>query len=61
MRLLPPLLAVALAISAAAPCAAEALSPAEQRLVEQIDARIDPALELLERTVNVNSGTMNFA
>ncbi|HVS04054.1 MAG TPA: M20/M25/M40 family metallo-hydrolase, partial [Thermoanaerobaculia bacterium] len=46
---------------AAAPCAAEALSPAEQRLVEQIDARIDPALELLERTVNVNSGTMNFA
>ncbi|MCZ6617989.1 MAG: M20/M25/M40 family metallo-hydrolase, partial [Gammaproteobacteria bacterium] len=37
------------------------LSPMEQAIVEHVDARSSAALDLLERTVNINSGTMNFA
>jgi glutamate carboxypeptidase len=44
-----------------APARAEGLSPEEAGLAAAVDARIPHALDLLERTVNVNSGTMNFA
>ncbi len=37
------------------------LAPEEQRLVTIVDAQSDSALALLERAVNINSGTMNFA
>ncbi|TDI75925.1 MAG: M20 family peptidase [Bacteroidetes bacterium] len=36
------------------------ISDAEQALVDTIDERREYALELLERTVNINSGSMNF-
>jgi glutamate carboxypeptidase len=36
------------------------LSPTEQRIVAAVKARNPAALQFLERTVNVNSGTMNF-
>jgi glutamate carboxypeptidase len=35
--------------------------PARTRLVESVDRSIPEALSFLQRTVNVNSGTMNFA
>jgi glutamate carboxypeptidase len=38
-----------------------ALSETEQRLVAAVDVHSDAALALLERVVNINSGTMNFA
>jgi glutamate carboxypeptidase len=34
--------------------------PTERRLVEEVDARAGEAIALLERIVNVNSGTMNL-
>jgi glutamate carboxypeptidase len=52
---------------AAAPLAAQAgrpgevLSATERAIVAAVDARNDEALALLERVVNINSGTMNFA
>jgi glutamate carboxypeptidase len=36
------------------------LSPEEQRIVTSVDAGNAAALTLLERVVNINSGTMNF-
>jgi glutamate carboxypeptidase len=39
----------------------QALSPEEQTIVEHVDAQQDAALKLLERAVNINSGTQNFA
>ena len=39
----------------------EPLSPVEQAVVEQIERANPEALALLERVVNINSGTMNFA
>jgi glutamate carboxypeptidase len=39
---------------------APALTPDEEALVTYIDDHNDEALTLLERTVNINSGTMNF-
>jgi glutamate carboxypeptidase len=57
-----PALAFALVLAGFAWSAAGApLSPTEQRIVEAVKARSPAALELLERTVNVNSGTMNLA
>lgn len=37
------------------------LSPAEQRMTATVDAEYDRSVALLERLVNQNSGTMNFA
>ena len=37
------------------------LSPAEQAIVRSVDAGRDNAIAFLERVVNINSGTMNFA
>jgi glutamate carboxypeptidase len=39
----------------------EALSPDERALAAYIDAHNDESLALLERAVNINSGTQNFA
>lgn len=41
--------------------AQERLSPAEQRIVAEVKAHSAEALKLLERSVNINSGTMNHA
>ena len=55
---------VALAALLAAPLQAQitpALTAAERRVVVAVDARNAEALALLERLVNINSGTRNFA
>jgi glutamate carboxypeptidase len=46
--------------AAAAPAAAE-LSATEQRIVTHVDEHVSARVALLERLVNVNSGTMHFA
>lgn len=43
------------------PAWAQPLSPVEQRIVAAVKARSPQALDLLERSVNINSGTMNHA
>jgi glutamate carboxypeptidase len=48
------------AFALAAPAVAQ-LSPAEQRMQQSIDAEQDRTVAMLERWVNQNSGTMNFA
>jgi glutamate carboxypeptidase len=53
--------AAAAAALAALPAHAQALSSTEQRIVAYVDAHTDEAIGLLERTVNVNSGTGNAA
>lgn len=47
-------------IALSAPLAAQQLDQVEQRLVAAVDAGVPDALRLIERTVNINSGTMNF-
>ena len=37
------------------------MSPSERAIVEHVNAQTTDALALLERAVNINSGTMNFA
>ena len=44
-----------------APVSGGALSPQEQAIVAAVDASSSDALALLERVVNINSGSMNFA
>lgn len=44
-----------------APNAAQTLAPAERAIVRAVDTRNDEGLALLERIVNINSGTMNLA
>ncbi|MYN26220.1 M20/M25/M40 family metallo-hydrolase [Duganella levis] len=57
MKLHPLAVAVlALTFSAAH---ADALSPTEQKIVAEVKAHAPQGLELLERSVNINSGTMN--
>ena len=62
MRLLHPISAAAAAALALAPTAAPAqqLSPVERRIAAYVDAHADEAVALLERTVNINSGTHNL-
>ncbi len=43
------------------PAAASGLSPLERNLTASVDRHLPESLALLERAVNVNSGTMNFA
>lgn len=43
----------------AAPAAAQSLSPTERAIVQHADDHIAGAIGLLERVVNINSGTMN--
>src|SRR5438094_10559857 len=56
-RMLVPLMAAAVMGSAAA----QSLSPEEVRIVAQVRAHSAEALALLERSVDINSGTMNHA
>jgi len=58
----PALAALAFLINpAVGPVVAQELSPVEQSIVEHVAAGYAEALALLERVVNINSGTMNFA
>lgn len=41
--------------------AQDVLSPEEEAIVHRVDAGVDDAIQLLERTVNINSGTLNLA
>jgi glutamate carboxypeptidase len=50
----------AVATLLAQPVAGQQVSPAEAAVVRAIDERADQAVALLERLVNINSGTMNF-
>ena len=53
-----PLVVVSICLtSSVVPAAADAI---EQQLVEYVDAHNEEALALLERSVNINSGTLNF-
>ena len=47
--------------AAVAAVIADSLTPAERRIASAVDERNAQALALLERVVNINSGTMNFA
>lgn len=49
------------ALGCAMPAYAQQLSPTEERIVAEVKAGAAPALALLERSVNINSGTMNHA
>ncbi|MRW83192.1 M20/M25/M40 family metallo-hydrolase [Pseudoduganella sp. FT26W] len=55
---LHPLAAAVLALTFSA-ARADALSPTEQKIVAEVKAHSAQGLELLERSVNINSGTMN--
>jgi glutamate carboxypeptidase len=55
-----PLL-VALAVVAPGVAPAQTLSPLERRVVRAVDSLLPGAIDLLERSVNINSGTMNPA
>lgn len=46
-----------LAFALSSPVSAQRLSPDEQRIVESIDAHMNDAIDLLERTVNIESPT----
>lgn len=46
---------------AAVDAAAQITGPLEQRIISWVDANSDDAIELLEKTVNISSGTMNHA
>lgn len=46
---------------AASPAAGQQLTTVERRVVSAVDAGVPDAIGLLERTVNINSGTHNFA
>ncbi|HEV2148846.1 MAG TPA: M20/M25/M40 family metallo-hydrolase [Longimicrobiaceae bacterium] len=55
-----PLTALASVLSVAAPAQERpALSPQERRIAAHVEAHRAEAVELLERTVNLNSGTLN--
>lgn len=61
-RLLPLAFLSILTVSLSAPRSVAAeLDPVEQRMVEFIDGDVDAAIDLLEETVNIGSGTMNHA
>ena len=54
-------LALAAIVCASHGAMAQGLSPVEQRIVAEIKARSNDAINLLERSANINSGTMNLA
>jgi glutamate carboxypeptidase len=60
MAILARLLPAAFALVAVATPAAAALAPAETRMVETVDRRLESNIGLLERLVNQNSGTNNI-
>jgi glutamate carboxypeptidase len=60
-RLQSVAIAAVLASVVAMPARAQGLSPVERRIAAYADAHAEEAIGLLERTVNVNSGTGNLA
>ena len=60
IRLALSLAAAGLALSAAAPAAAQLTRP-EQAMIQTVDAEQERTVAMLEKWVNQNSGTMNFA
>ena len=61
LRLSGAHLLCACALLAAAPLSArQGPSPVERRIAQEAQARADEAIALLERVVDINSGTMNF-
>jgi len=62
MRSILPTIALAsFALGGGAATTAGELSAVERQIAQHAAASSGPALELLERTVNINSGTLNFA
>jgi glutamate carboxypeptidase len=61
MKLSPALAVATLLLASATAAQAQALTAAEQRIIAHIDGNTAAAVALLERTVNVNSGTFNPA
>ncbi|HVQ24245.1 MAG TPA: M20/M25/M40 family metallo-hydrolase, partial [Planctomycetota bacterium] len=61
LLLLAPALALTQALPARAKAPASALSATERKLVQRVDRHVPEGLALLERVVNVNSGTANLA
>nr|WP_315222844.1 M20/M25/M40 family metallo-hydrolase [uncultured Duganella sp.] len=60
MKMTPfALAALTLSLAASGPAHAAALSPTEQKIVAEVKAHAPQGLQLLERSVNINSGTMN--
>jgi glutamate carboxypeptidase len=53
--------AVVLAVAAPAAVPAQTLARTEQRIRDHVSANTEAAISLLERSVNIGSGTMNFA
>jgi len=53
------LLSVAFFLLASAAAEAQSLDPTEAAIVRYVDAHNEEAIDLLERVVNINSGTMN--
>ncbi|MDX1578468.1 MAG: M20/M25/M40 family metallo-hydrolase, partial [Gemmatimonadota bacterium] len=60
MKIVRACLLLLLTAPAAGLAAVQQLSPVERRIVTEVDARAEEAIALLERLVNINSGTMNF-
>lgn len=58
---IPALALLCATLCAAAAATAANLNPQEQRIVAAVRANHPAAVELLERTVNINSGTLNVA
>jgi glutamate carboxypeptidase len=61
IRLVSVPLVAACLVGAGSRAAAGDLSPLERRLVTRVAAHQDETLALIERAVDINSGTMNFA
>jgi glutamate carboxypeptidase len=53
------LIALTVVIGLGSQAAAQSLSETEQQIADYVDAHNDEAIDFLERTVNMNSGTMN--
>ena len=49
-----------LTIALVTPLMGQSLSDVERRIASEVDAAAEEAIALLERTVNLNSGSMNF-
>ena len=56
-----PLAAFIMAAGLTAAAQGPAMSPLERTIVEQVETHLPDGLALLERAVNINSGTMNLA
>jgi len=59
VSVLRPLVMALALIVATATCASAAVTPAERKIVTSVDRHTTATMDLLRRTVDVNSGTMN--